>query len=206
MALLLAAHQESYRDELTGISGKLAYDQMGADFGSHSVLAVVGIDQLKQYGNQHGKAISEQRLRLIALKILASAGEGKVHRLAREEFTMLYPRKSPAATLVNPEAMRTAVADIERYVRGRKRVWERGLTARTTAAEVAWPAAVRIGVAESGEAWLSRTVVTKAARRALYKAKREGGTRVNRGAVSAEISEAVPAPVGGIVTCSEFKP
>ncbi|MBM4126710.1 MAG: GGDEF domain-containing protein [Nitrospira sp.] len=206
VALLLAAHQESYRDELTGIPGKLAYDQTVAGLGRQYVLAVVGIDQLKQYGNQHGKAVSEQMLQLIAPKILASAGGGKVHRLAGEEFTVLYPRKSTTATLVNLEAMRKIVADAELYVRGRERVWEREATARTKASDVALPATVSIGVAEPGEARPSLALVTKAAYRALYEAKGEGGNRVKRGTVSAEISKATPDPAGRIVTYSEFEP
>ncbi|HEX5646803.1 MAG TPA: GGDEF domain-containing protein [Nitrospira sp.] len=205
VALLLASHQETYRDELTGIPGKLAYDQTVAGLGSKYVLAVVGIDQLKQYGNRHGKSVSEQMLRLIAPKIMASAGGGKVHRLAGEEFTVLFPRKSTTATLVDLEAMRKAVEEAEFYLRGRHRVWERGATARTKARDVALSATVSIGVAESGDARPALALVTKAAYRALYEAKGEGGNRVKRGIVSADVPKASPDPTGRIVTYSEFE-
>jgi diguanylate cyclase (GGDEF)-like protein len=204
VALLQTSHQETYRDELTGIPGKVAYDQMVAGLGNKYVMAVVGIDQLKQYGNQHGKAVSEQMLQLIAPRIMAAAGGGKVHRLAGEEFTVLFPKKTATQTLVDLEAIRKAVEEADLYLRGRDRVWERGATARTKSQDVALPATVSIGVAESGDVRPSIGVVTKAAYRALYEAKGEGGNRVKRGAMPAEASKTSSDPTGRIVTHSEF--
>lgn len=205
VALLLDSHRETYRDELTGIPGKLAYDQTVAGLGSKYVLAVVGIDQLKQYGNQHGKSVSEQMLRLIAPRIMAAAGGGKVHRLAGEEFTVVFPRKSATETLADLEAIRKAVEESDLYLWGRDRVWERAATARTKSRDVALPATVSIGVAESGGARSSLGSVTKAAYRALYEAKGEGGNRITRGTVSADVSHASPAPTGRIVPYGEFE-
>jgi GGDEF domain-containing protein len=205
VTLLQASHQETYRDELTGVPGKLAYDQAVSGLGSRYVLAVVGIDQLKQYGNQHGKPVSEQMLRLIAPKIMAAAGVGKVHRLAGEEFTVLFPKKSATETLVDLGAIRKAVEETQLYLRGRDRVWEGGGTARQKSGDVALSATVSIGVAESGGARSSLALVTKAAYRALYEAKGEGGNRVKRGTVSPDVPKASPDATGRIVTYSEFE-
>ena len=205
VTLLQASHQETYRDELTGIPGKLAYDQMVAGLGSKYVLAVVGIDQLKQYGNQHGKPVSEQVLRLLAPKIMAASGIGKVHRLAGEEFTVVFPKKSATETLVDLGAIRKAVEETQLYLRGRDRVWEGGGTAKQKSRDVALPATVSIGLAESGGARSSLALVTKAAYRALYEAKGEGGNRVKRGTVSADVPKALPEATGQIVAYSEFE-
>lgn len=205
VALLQASHQEVYRDELTGVPGKAAYDQTVAGLGSKYVLAIIGIDQLKQYGNQYGKAVSEQMLRLIAPKIMAAAGGGKVHRLAGEEFTVVFSRKSATETLVVLGAIRKAVEETQLYLRGCNRVWERGGTARAKSRDVAVPATVSIGVAESGDVQSSLALVTKAAYRALYVAKGEGGNRVTRGTVLADASNALPAPAGRIVPSGEFE-
>ena len=205
VTLLQASHQEIYRDELTGVPGKLAYDETVAGLGSRYVLAVIAIDQLKQYGNQHGKSVSEQMLRLIAPKILASAGAGKVHRLAGEEFTVLFPKKSATETLIDLGAIRKAVEETQLYLRGREWVWEGEGTAKTNSRHVALPATVSIGVAESGGARSSLALVTKAAYRALYEAKGEGGNRIKRGTVSADVPKALPDAAGRIVTYSEFE-
>jgi diguanylate cyclase (GGDEF)-like protein len=205
VTLLQTSHQEVYRDELTGVPGKVAYDQTVAGLGNKYVLAVIGIDQLKQYGNQHGKAVSEQMLRLIAPKIMATAGGGKVHRLAGEEFTVVFSRKSATETLVVLGAIRKAVEETQLYLRGRNRVWERDSTARVKSHDVAVPATVSIGVAESGDSQSSLALVTKAAYRALYVAKGEGGNRVTRGTVSSDASKVLPAPAGRIVPSGEFE-
>lgn len=206
VTLLQASHQEIYRDELTGVPGKVAYDQAVAGLGNKYVLAVVGIDQLKQYGNQHGKSVSEQVLRLIAPKIMATAGIGKVHRLAGEEFTVLFPKKSATETLVALGAIRKVVEETQLYLRGRDRVWEGGGAARAKSRDAALPVTVSIGVAESGGVRSSLALVTKVAYRALYEAKGEGGNRVKRGAVSVDVPKVSSDAAGRIVAYSEFEP
>jgi diguanylate cyclase (GGDEF)-like protein len=202
VTLVQASHQQTYRDDLTGVPGRLAYDEAVAGLGKKYVLAVVGIDQLKQYGNQHGKPVSEQVLCLLAPKIMAAAGAGKVYRLAGEEFTLLFPRKTATETLVDLGAIRRAVEDSALYLRGRDRVREGG-GARSS--DEALPATASIGLAEAGDARSSLALVTKAAYRALYEAKGEGGNRVKRGTVSADVQKTAYAETGRIVACGEFE-
>src|SRR6185436_19870924 len=109
LTLIQASHQRTYRDHLTGALGKLAYEEALAGIGKKYALAVLGIDQLKFYGNQHGKSVSDQLLRLLAPKIMAVAGTAKVYRLAGDEFTILYPRKIANETLAELETIRKAV-------------------------------------------------------------------------------------------------
>jgi diguanylate cyclase (GGDEF)-like protein len=200
LTLLQAAHQRIYRDDLTGVPGRLAYDEAVANLGSKYVLAVIGIDQLKQYANQHGKAVSEQLLRLLAPKVMAAAGSGKVYRLAGEEFTVLFPRKTATEALASLEAIRKTVAQAALYVRGRDRVWEgRGTE------DQALPTTASIGLAEAGDRRSSLGLVTKAAYRALYEAKGEGGNLVRRGSVASEVLKGPQAETGHIVAYSEFE-
>lgn len=147
VTLMQASHQQIYRDDLTGVPGKLAYDEAVAGLGKKYVLAVVGIDQLKQYGNQHGKSVSEQVLRLVAPKILAVAGAGKVYRLAGEELTVLFPRKAATETLVDLGAIRKAVEETALYLRGRDVVRD-GRGAKST--DQALTVTVSIGLVEAG--------------------------------------------------------
>jgi diguanylate cyclase (GGDEF)-like protein len=204
LTLVQASHQRSYRDDLTGAPGKLAYEEAVASLGKKYVLAVVGIDQLIQYGNQHGKPVSEQLLRLVAPKIMAASGSGKVFRLAGEEFTILFPKKTATETVATLEAIRKTVEQATIYLRGRGRVWEGARSSRTRSGDEALAVTVSIGLAETGDSALSLGLATKAAYRALYEAKGEGGNQVKRGTATPEVRKPSHAATGRIVAYSEF--
>lgn len=65
LALIQASHQRTYRDELTGALGRLAFDEMALRLGEKYVVAIVGVDQMKQYQNQYGRTVTEQVLRVV---------------------------------------------------------------------------------------------------------------------------------------------
>jgi GGDEF domain-containing protein len=205
LTLVQASHQRSYRDDLTGVPGKLAYEEAVASLGGTYVLAVVGIDQLKQYGSQHGKPVSEQLLRLVAPKIVAAAGSGKVYRLAGEEFTILFPKKTATDVLVTLEAIRKAAEQTTMYLRGRDRVWEGARSSRARSADEALAVTLSIGFAAAGDAGSSLGLATKAAYRALYEAKGEGGNLVKRGTLMADVRKPAHAGSGRIVAYGEFE-
>jgi len=205
VTLVQASHRQSYCDEVTGVPGKLAYDEAMAGLGKKYVLAVVGIDQLKQYGSQRGKSVSEQVLRLLGQKIMAAAGSGKVYRLAGEEFVILFPKKAATATLVDLSGVREAVEETEIYVNSRDRVWEGGSVRRKGAGDDRLPVTASIGLAAEENAKFSLDLVTKAAYRALYEAKGEGGNRVKRGTVSADTPQPRSTPTAQMVAYSDFQ-
>lgn len=205
MTLVQAFHRQTYCDDLTGVPGKLAYDEAVAGLGKQYVLAVVGIDQLKHYGNQRGKSVSDQVLRVVAMKIAASAGAGKVYRLAGEEFVILFSRKTATATLVDLGAVRKSVEETDLWVTRRNRVREGGGVTGEKSSDERLPVTVSIGLAEAGDAKSSLALVTKAAYRALYEAKGDGGNRVKRGAVSADVPKSTRATTGQIVAYSDFE-
>ncbi|MGQ0667058.1 MAG: GGDEF domain-containing protein [Nitrospiraceae bacterium] len=200
LTLLQASHQRIYRDDLTGVPSRLAYDEAVANLGTRFVLAVVGIDQLKQYASQHGKPVSEQLLRLLAPKVMAAAGSGRVYRLAGEEFTILFPRKTATETLANVEAVRKAVEQTAICLQGRDRVRE-----GTSTGDNALIVTASIGLAEAGDNRSPLGLVTKAAYRALYEAKADGGNLVKRGMVSTDAQKSARAETGRIVAYSEFE-
>lgn len=205
VTLVQASHRQSYCDEVTGVPGKLAYDEAVAGLGKKYVLAIVGIDQLKQYGSQHGKSVSEQVLRVLGQKIMAVAGSGKVYRLAGEEFVILFSRKAATATLVDLNAVREAIEETEIYVNSRDRVWEGGGVLRKKSGDERLPVTASIGLAAEENAKFSLDLVTKTAYRALYEAKGEGGNRVKRGTVSSDTPKPRTTPTAPIVAYSDFQ-
>jgi diguanylate cyclase (GGDEF)-like protein len=184
ITLLQSLHQRTYRDELTGIAGRLAYDEAIGQLGKKFSLAVLSIDQLSQYANIHGKPISEQILRRVAPRVQAACVDGQVFRTTGEELTVVFPGKSATETLMTLESVRKAIEGIRLFIRGRDRVWEnrRGPT-KTGSRDRALPITLSIGVAEKQSESATFSLVIKSAYRALYEAKGIGGNVVKRGLV-----------------------
>lgn len=203
LSLVQASHQHAYRDELTGALSRLAFDETVSRLGGKFVVAIVGVDQFQQYQNLYGKLVREQVLRLVAPKILAAAGAGKVYRLAGDEFTVVFHHRTATDTLATLEQIRKAIEEMTLGLRNQTRVWEGGRTHRPNTV-VDLPISVSIGIAEATENTPSLTLVTKAAYRALYEAKGEGGNIVKRGIILPDSVKA-PPQTGRIVAYSEFE-
>jgi diguanylate cyclase (GGDEF)-like protein len=186
--LLQYCHRQTYRDELTGIPGRLAYDEAIGQLGKRFALAIIGIDQLTQYANVHGKPVSEQVLKHIAPRVLAACSGGQVFRTTGEELTVLFPGKSNTEALSSLDAIRKSIEAISLFLRGRDRVWGKEReTQKAGPRDQPLPVTLSIGVAEKVNDSTTLTLVIKAAYRALYEAKGAGGNVVKRG-----VEEAVP--------------
>ena len=205
LSLVHASHQRTYRDELTGALGRLAYNETIARLGEKYVMAIVGVDQLKQYQNQYGKTVAEQVLRLVAPKIMATAGSGKVFRLTGDEFTVVFYSRAAIDTLATLEQIRKAVGKTTLRLRKQTRVWEGSRSSTPGSKDIDLPITLSIGVAEPTAPHLSLTLVTKAAYRALYEAKGEGGNMVKRGTIQIASANTAPSTTGRIVAYSEFE-
>ncbi len=206
LSLVHASHQRTYRDDLTGALGRLAYDETVARLGGKYAVAIVGVDQLKQYRNQYGKTVAEQVLRLVAPKIMATAENGKVFRLTGDEFTAVFYSRTAMDTLATLERIRKAVEQTTLRLRKQTRVWEGSRSSKSGSADIGLPCTLSIGVAEPTAPHFSLTLVTKAAYRALYEAKGEGGNIVRRGTIQMSSGHTAPSQTGRIVAYSEFEP
>ena len=204
LALVQASHQRTYRDELTGALGRLAFDEIASRLGERYVVAIVGVDQLKQYQNQYGRPVAEQVLRLVVPKIMAAAGTGKVYRLAGDELTLLFTARTATDTLATFEKIRKTVEQISLRLRNQTRVWEGSRAPGSRIKDLDLPLSASIGVAEATPPGPLLTVVTKTAYRALYEAKGEGGNIVRRATMQAAPVKSASQPTGRIVAYSAF--
>ncbi len=205
VTLLQAIYQQTYRDELTGIPGRLAYEEAIGQLGKRFSLAVISIDQLSQYANTHGKPVSEQILKRVAPRVQAACVEGQVFRTTGEELTVLFPGTSATETLVTLETIRKTIEAIGLFLRGRDRVWEaqRG-TKKSGSRDRVLPITLSIGVAEKISDNATMTLVIKSAYRALYEAKGIGGNVVKRGPVAGAPAQRSHAESGKIVASGEY--
>jgi diguanylate cyclase (GGDEF)-like protein len=206
VTLLQSFYQRTYRDELTGIPGRLAYDEAIGQLGKRFSVAVIGIDQLTQYANAHGKPVSEQILKLVAPRVQAACAEGLVFRTTGEDLTILFPGKSATETLMTLETVRKAIEAIGLFLRGRDRVWEKQReTKKAQSRDRALPITLSIGVAETLRDNTTPSLVMKSAYRALYEAKGIGGNVVKRGLVAIDPARRPHAGSGRIVASGEYE-
>ncbi len=205
VTLLQSFYQRTYRDELTGIPGRLAYDEAIRQLGKRFSVAVIGIDQLSQYANTHGKPVSEQILKLVAPRVQTACAEGQVFRTTGEELTVLFPGKSATETLITLEIVRKTIEAIGLFLRGRDRVWENQRGTRNAGSrDQALPITLSIGVGEKLSDSATLSLVIKSAYRALYEAKGIGGNVVKRGLVEIEPPRRSHAGSGRIVASGEY--
>jgi diguanylate cyclase (GGDEF)-like protein len=205
LSLLQSAHQRTYRDELTGIAGRLAYEEAVGQLGKEFSLAVLAVDQLKSYSNVHGKSVGEQILKLIAPKVQAACQGGRVFRVSGEELTVLFPNHSAVETLAALEAVRKIIATTSLILRGRDRVLEdvHG-GSHMGSRDHQLPVTASVGVAEKINDAATVSLVLKAAYRALYEAKSAGGNNVKRGTLNREPARPSLGKSGRVVVGREY--
>jgi len=206
VTLLQSFYQRTYRDELTGIPGRLAYDEAIGQLGKRFSVAVIGIDQLTQHANTHGKSVSEQILKLVAPRVQDACSDGQIFRTTGEELTVLFPGKSATETLGTLETSRKAIEDINLFLRGRDWVWvtQRG-SKKAGSHDRVLPVTLSIGVGEKLNDNMTLSLVIKSAYHALYEAKGIGGNVVKRGPVASVPLRRSPAGSGKIVASGEYE-
>jgi len=187
LSLMQASYQQTYRDALTGIPGRIAYEEATAQLGRKYAIAVLAIDQLKGYAGTYGKPVVEQILKLAAPKVQAACQAGRVFRVSGEEFTFIFPRQSAVEALVELETIRKGIESSSLYVRDGQRVWDHtrnGGSPSRKDQELLLTAS--IGIADSAGEDAKLSLVIKAAYRALYEAKAGGGNVVKRATFTAQ--------------------
>lgn len=205
VTLVQSSYQRTYRDDLTCVAGRLAYEEATAQLGSRFTIAVLSIDQLKSYANTHGKSVAEQVLKLVAPKVQAACQGGRVFRVSGEDLTLLFENQSALELLVTLDNIRKTLDSTCLFLRGRDRVWE---DARGTKApgskDRELPVTASIGVAEKSTEGANYSLVIKSAYRALYDAKLTGGNVVKRGVVSIEPVRRSNGNSGRIIASGEY--
>ena len=200
VSLVQASYQQTYRDPLTGIPGRIAYEEAAAHLGGKFAVAVLAIDQLKACAGTYGRPVVEHALKVIAPKVQAGSHAGRVFRVSGEELTFLFPRQSALEALAELETIRKTIESTSLFVRDGQRVWENtGGGGSPGQKDQELPVTASIGVADNAADGATLTMVIKAAYRALYEAKAGGGNVVKRGALpvrSCRRSSGRAVPVG----------
>lgn len=171
-------YQVTYKDALTGISGRRALDDYLSTLGRRYAIAMLDVDHFKKFNDTYGHEIGDQVLKMVAAKIDQIEGGGKAFRYGGEEFTIVFNRKEAKDSFVFLEAVRTSIEHYAMALRSEYREpskksgkAQRGKTKAQKPKTVS--VTISIGVADSHPG-LSPKDILKAADSVLYKAKQKG--------------------------------
>jgi len=187
----------AYRDELTLLPSRRAFNDAIARLRAPYSIAVVDIDHFKKFNDTYGHDVGDQVLCLVASKLASVSGGGEAYRCGGEEFTILFPKREVSAVIDHLEDLRCAIKDAEFQVRGaERRQTPRGPDRRNAGSQkrprkadairrlaqdkvdAPLSVTVSIGIADSSRKSSDAESVLLAADQALYRAKANGRNRI----------------------------
>ncbi|HSR40995.1 MAG TPA: GGDEF domain-containing protein, partial [Longimicrobiales bacterium] len=130
--------------------------------------------------DEHGHEVGDQVLKMVASRLRKAPGGARAFRYGGEEFTLLYPGKSPDQARPHLEAVREAVKGSTFTIRGAKRR-KKGRKYRgkgSSRGRKKLSVTVSLGAAEPLDPDEAPRTVLERADEALYRAKEKGRNRV----------------------------
>ena len=177
--LFESSHSMAYRDDLTGIPGRRAFNEALRRLGHRYSLAMLDIDHFKKFNDQHGHDVGDQVLKMVAAKLATVGGGGQTFRFGGEEFAILFPGKKLDTVLEPLEALREKVATASFIPRSAQRPKQKPKNPQPKErAHKSLSVTISIGVAQPTKTERSPEQVLKTADQALYRAKAQGRNRV----------------------------
>lgn len=178
----------AYRDELTGLDSRRAFNDALARLKHPYSVAAVDIDRFKSINDTYGHDTGDQVLRMVASRLARVSGGGQSFRVGGEEFTILFPGKTAKDIAQHLEILRMDIESCSFRIRtGEERRKVRRETDRRTAARKPKPptnpntgvlsVTVSVGIAESQPKQPPEEAI-QLADKALYRAKHTGRNRI----------------------------
>ena len=178
IGLLRSSFEMAYRDDLTGLLGRRAFNEKLQGLGRQYAIAMVDVDHFKKFNDTYGHDVGDDVLKIVANHIAEVTGGGMSYRYGGEEFCVIFPGKNLKSCMPHLEAIREAIADYSITLRdkntrpknSKEGATQRGRKRKKNTVSVT----ISIGIAEKTEKLASSQQVLKAADKALYKAKQNG--------------------------------
>ncbi len=178
VGMVEASYALAFRDELTGLPGRRAFNHALNGLNGSYVVAMIDVDHFKQFNDRHGHDVGDQVLKLVANRLAAMSGGGKGFRYGGEEFAVLFP-STLAQAEPYLEALRKDIEATTFMFRGQDRPRKADATRRRGPPQRKdLSVTVSIGAAEAGSPSDQGRSVVEAADRAMYRAKDTGRNRV----------------------------
>lgn len=178
LALLKTWYDIAYLDELTGLPGRLALNELTKILRDTYVIAMIDVDHFKKFNDTHGHDVGDQVLRLVASKLMNVTGGGKPFRYGGEEFAVIFPGRHIKEAFPHLAALREVIEDTKMVLRNKPRPQKKPDQPRKRAGH-SISVTVSIGIAECDRDHETAERVFKAADEALYRAKERGRNRLS---------------------------
>jgi diguanylate cyclase (GGDEF)-like protein len=178
IALIEATFAMAYRDALTGLPARRAFDEALAKLSGRYAIAMVDIDNFKAFNDTYGHDVGDQVLRMVATRLSEISGS-RAFRYGGEEFAVIFSGRSRTEAAKQLEDVRERIGKDGFSLRGddRPRRKPKRVPSRPTGTRKL-EITISGGVAEQGRRLIKPEDVVRVADDALYRAKRDGRNRV----------------------------
>jgi diguanylate cyclase (GGDEF)-like protein len=175
-AVLEHGYDIAYRDELTGLPGRRAFNNVMEQLGGTYAMAMCDVDHFKQFNDTYGHDVGDQVLRMVASKLSQVGGGGRPFRYGGEEFLVVFRGRSATDAEPFMESLRRTIADTAFVLRSPDRPDRKPRQSRETTATSTPKVniSISVGVAERSKRHSTPELVLDAADAALYRAKEAG--------------------------------
>jgi diguanylate cyclase (GGDEF)-like protein len=174
-AVLEHGYDIAYRDELTGLPGRRAFNNMMGQLGGRYALAMCDVDHFKRFNDTYGHDAGDQVLRMVAAKLSHVGGGGRAFRYGGEEFLVVFRGCSASEAEPFVESLRRSIAGAGFVIRGSDRPARKPRTSETKPTNATKTnISISIGIAERSKRHSTPELVLDAADAALYRAKEAG--------------------------------
>ena len=175
-AVLEHGYDVAYRDELTGLPGRRAFNKVMEQLGGTYAIAMCDVDHFKRFNDTYGHDAGDQVLRMVAAKLSQVGGGGRAFRYGGEEFLVVFRGRSAREAEPFVESLRRSIADTGFVLRGPDRPARKPRSAtetkQTSAPRV--NITISIGLAERSKRHSTPELVLDAADATVYLAKEAG--------------------------------
>jgi len=177
-AVLEHGYDIAYRDELTGLPGRRAFNHIMEQLSGTYTLAMCDVDHFKKHNDTYGHETGDQILKMVSAKLSQVGGGGRAFRYGGEEFLLVFRGLSAREAEPFVDAICRTIASTGFVVRGKDRPPKRPLEVRPRRNLTKIQITVSAGVAGRSPRHSSPELVLDAADAALYRAKEAGRNRV----------------------------
>ncbi|HLJ87829.1 MAG TPA: GGDEF domain-containing protein [Candidatus Angelobacter sp.] len=183
VSLVEMSYHMAFRDELTGLPGRRAFNEAALKLGDEYSVAMVDVDHFKKFNDTYGHDCGDQVLRMVGSKLENVSGGGRAFRYGGEEFAVIFSDQAADDVIDHLEQLRHDIETAEFVVRGPERR-KKTSSSRGKASKSKQPKrngvqiTVSIGVADRDRRRPDFDKVIRAADKALYRAKEAGRNRV----------------------------
>jgi diguanylate cyclase (GGDEF)-like protein len=175
-AVLEHGYDIAYRDELTGLPGRRAFNNVMERLGGAYAIAMCDVDHFKRFNDTYGHDAGDQVLRMVAAELSQVGGGGRAFRYGGEEFLVVFRGRSAREAEPFVESLRRSIADRGFVLRSPDRPASKPRPARETK-QTSAPSVnitISIGLAERSKRHSTPELVLDAADATLYRAKEAG--------------------------------